>query len=57
MSNKQIIVSKLYDAVDEGLCSWKHIAVAALSYMSEQEIEEMLEVNEIDVREDLIDEY
>lgn len=51
------MISKLYDAVQEGLYSWEHIAVSALKYMSEQEIEDMLEFNEIDIEEGLIDEY
>lgn len=57
MLSKKTMISKLYDAVQEGLYSWEHIAVSALKYMSEQEIEDMLEFNEIDIEEGLIDEY
>ena len=57
MLNKQILISDLYDAVQDGLYSWEHIAVCALKYMQEEDIHDMLEVNEISIKEVVEDEY
>jgi len=57
MLNRQILISDLYDAVQDGLYSWEHIAVCALKYMQEGDIHDMLEVNEIFIKEVVEDEY
>ena len=57
MLNKQTLISKMYDCVQEGLLSWEHVAVSALKYMPEEDIQDMLEVNEIYLEEVVEDEY
>lgn len=57
MLSRQILLSDFYDAVQAGLYSWEHIAVAALKYMPEEDIQDMLEVNEIFLKEVVEDEY
>lgn len=57
MLNKQSLISEVYEAVQEGLYSWEHIAVCALKYMTEEDIQDMLEINEIFLKEVVEDEY
>lgn len=57
MLNKQMLISAIYDAIQEGLYSWEHIAVSALKYMPKQDIQDMLEINEIFIEEVVQDEY
>jgi len=57
MLNKQSLISEVYDTIQEGLYSWEYIAVCALKYMAEEDIQDMLEVNEIFLKEVVEDEY
>lgn len=46
MRNVREITNKIYNAVEEGALTWETVAAAALSYMSEDEVAEMAEMNE-----------
>ena len=46
MRDVREITNKIYDAVEEGALTWETVAAAALSYMSEDEVAEMAEMNE-----------
>ena len=43
------------ELADEGIISWKALAEAALKWMSEDDVAEMLKANEIDVEEAELD--
>ena len=40
------ITNKIYDAVEEGQLSWSQVAIAALQYMSEDDVADMAHMNE-----------
>ena len=46
MRDVREITNRIYDAVEEGVLTWETVAAAALSYMSEDEVAEMAEMNE-----------
>lgn len=52
MRDVREITNKIYDAVDEGVLTWETVAAAALSYMSEDEVAEMAQLNEFFAYED-----
>ena len=45
MSNVRKVTTKLIDLVDEGLLDWEIIAMACLSYMSEDHVADMAQYN------------
>jgi glutamine synthetase len=49
------ITNRIYDAVDEGVLSWRQVAEGALSYMSEQDIAEMAHNEEFFLYEDALE--
>jgi hypothetical protein len=56
MRDVRKITNRIYDAVEEGALTWETVAAAALSYMSEDEVAEMAEMNEFFAWEDELEE-
>ena len=46
------ITNRIYEAVDEGVLTWSQVAIAALQYMSEDDVADMARANEFFFLED-----
>lgn len=47
MSNTRKVTNKLCELADDGILSWEMIAKSCLDYMSESEVADMAERNEL----------
>lgn len=48
--------NKLYDMIDEGLISADYVVTCCLKYMSEDDVKDMMQYNELILDEELDDE-